>query len=316
MSKRITIVGIASFILLVGILFCSSSAIKCSNNEELNNNHSNNAIAFPIPDDIYFAEERVPVENFDVRESLDREIQINAYWHSQTIIFIKKSKRFFAIIEPILKKNGIPDDIKYMSVGESGFLNVISPAGAAGVWQFLEGTATDYRLEMNDEVDERYHIEKATQAATAFLKESYRLYGNWALAAASYNMGRKNISKQMERQKSSDYYNLVLGEETGRYLYRMIALKLILEDPDKYGFKIDRDEYYPEIPYKIVEVETSIPSIPDFAHKMGVNYKMLKELNPWLRDDKLTNAGRKKYEIKILDPDFRTIISDTAYFKQ
>jgi membrane-bound lytic murein transglycosylase D len=316
MLKRFTIIGMASFILLVGIVFCSSTTMKCSKSEELNKEHSNNAVAFPIPDEIYFANERVPIENFDVRESLDREIQINAYWHSQTIMFIKKSKRFFAIIEPILKKNGIPEDIKYMAVGESGFLNVVSPAGAAGVWQFLEGTATDHRLEMNDEVDERYHIEKATQAASEFLKDSYRLYGNWALSAASYNMGRKNITKQMVRQKASDYYNLVLGEETGRYLYRMIAIKLILEDPEKYGFKLDKDEYYPELPYKIVEVDTSIPSIPDFAHKMGVNYKILKELNPWLRDDKLTNATQKKYQIKILDPDFRTIIPDTAYFKQ
>lgn len=315
MIKRFAVIGVISFIVLAGILFCGSSAKQCSHSDIIDQKHPNNTITgYPIPEEIYFAGERVPLENFDVRESLDRELQINAYWQSQTILFIKKAKRFFAIIEPILKENGVPDDLKYMAVAESGLLNVVSPAGAAGLWQFLEGTATDYRLEMNNEVDERYHLEKATRAATRFLNDSYRVYGAWALAAASYNMGRKNISKQMDRQKASNYYNLILGEETGRYLYRLIAIKLILEDPEKYGFSVLRDDYYPEIPYKIVEVDTPIRSIPDFANQMGVNYKLLKELNPWLREDKLTNSIRKKYQIKIVDNDFRTVIPDTAYY--
>jgi len=317
MIKRFAVIGVVSFIVLAGILFCGSSAKQCSNARIIDQKHPTNTInGFPIPEEIIFANERVPLENFDVRESLDRELQINAYWQSQTILFIKKAKRFFAIIEPILKENGIPDDLKYMAVAESGLLNVVSPAGAAGLWQFLEGTAIDYRLEMNDEVDERYHLEKATLAATRFLKDSYRVYGTWALAAASYNMGRRNISKQMDRQKASNYYNLILGEETGRYLYRLIAIKLILEDPEKYGFSLHRGDYYPEIPYKIVEVDTPIRSIPDFANQLGVNYKMLKELNPWLRDDKLTNSNRKKYQIKIVDTDFRTVIPDTAYYNK
>jgi membrane-bound lytic murein transglycosylase D len=317
MSKRITIIGIASFIIFAGILFCSSSTKQCSNQDIVDTKHTDYAIkSYPIPDEIEFAGERVPLENFDVRESLDRELQINAYWQSQTILFIKKAKRFFAIIEPILKENGIPEDLKYMAVAESGLLNVVSPAGAAGLWQFLEGTATDYNLEMNDEVDERYNIEKSTRAAARFLNESYRVYGTWGLAAASYNMGRRNISKQMDRQKASNYYNLVLGEETGRYLYRLIALKLILEDPEKYGFVVHRDDCYPEIPYKMVEVDSVIRSIPDFANQLGINYKLLKELNPWLRDDKLTNPRRKKYQIKIVDTDFRNVIPDTAYYSR
>ncbi|HCC29644.1 MAG TPA: murein transglycosylase, partial [Marinilabiliales bacterium] len=166
-----------------------------------------------------------------------------------------------------------------------------------------------------DEVDERFHLEKSTKAASQFLKDSYRKYGSWALAAASYNMGRGNIAKQIERQKSSDYYNMVLGDETGRYLYRLIALKLILEDPEKYGYYLARDQYYTEIPSTLVEVDSAITSMPDFAHYYGINYKMLKELNPWLRDDKLTNPYRKKYQIKIIDTKYRKVSADTAFYK-
>jgi hypothetical protein len=269
----------------------------------------------PIPDSITFAGEPIPVHNFDVYESLDREMLVNAYWQSQTLLFIKKANKYFPIIEPILNEAGVPDDFKYLALAESGLSNVVSPSGAEGFWQFLEGTAGDYKLEVNNEVDERYHLEKATFAAAQFLKDSYEKYGTWTMAAASYNMGRRNISKQINRQKASAYFDLVLGDETGRYVYRLIAIKLILESPQKYGFYIRPDQMYKSIPYHLVQIDSSINSIPDFANHLGINYKVLKELNPWLREDKLTNKYKKTYQIKIADTNYRQVIADTSFYK-
>ncbi len=240
---------------------------------------------------------------------------VNTYWQSQTLLFIKKAHRYFPLIEPILKDAGVPDDLKYLAVAESGLANVVSPARAEGFWQFLEGTARDYKLEVNSEVDERYHVEKATLAAATFLKESYQKYGTWTMAAASYNMGRKNISRQIDRQKSGNYFDLVLGEETGRYVYRLIALKLIMENPENYGFYINDKQKYQNIPHTLVEVDTMVSNLADFAHQMGINYKVLKELNPWLRNDKLTNKTGKKYQIKIADTTLRTVVPDTVFYK-
>lgn len=315
-KKSIFILAVFS-ILFVLILLAGFSTSQCSDSEaepSATKTGIQKVTDIPLPEELYFAGERVPIELFDVRESLEKEILINTYWHSQTLLLLKKSKRYFSLIEPILKENRIPDDLKYMTVAESGLTNVVSPAGATGFWQILEGTANDYRLEVNDEVDERYHLEKSTRVAAQFLNESYRKYGSWALTAASYNMGRGNISKQMERQKSSDYYNLVLGDETGRYLYRLIAFKLILENPEKYGYFIEKDQYYSEIPFHWVEVDSTIHSMPDFANFFNINYKILKELNPWLREDKLTNSNHKNYRIKIIDTRYRQVIADTAFY--
>ena len=267
-----------------------------------------------IPDKVYFAGEKVPIENFDTYESLDREMLINTYWQSQTLIFIKKAHRYFPVIEPILKEAGVPVDLKYIAVAESGLANVVSPSNAAGFWQFMKGAAQDYKLEVNGEVDERYHLEKATFAAANFLKDSYKKYGSWALAAASYNMGRRNISKQIEKQKSNNYYDLVLGDETGRYVFRLIALKLILESPEEYGFTVGEHEKYPEIPFRIEIIDSTINSIPDFAHSMGINYKVLKELNPWLRENRLTNKYKKTYQIKIASKKYRTIQPNKNFY--
>lgn len=267
-----------------------------------------------IPEKITFAGEEVPIHNFDVKESLDRELLINTYWQSQTVLLIKKSNRYFPLIEPILKEAGVPDDFKYLAVAESALSNVTSPAGAKGFWQFLEGTANDFKLEVNSEVDERYHLEKATQAACQYLKKSYDKYGSWATAAASYNMGQKNVSRQIDRQKTKNYYDLVLGPETGRYLYRIIALKLILKNPEKYGFYIQKNQKYKPIPYTLVKVDTTISQLADFAHQMGINYKVLKLLNPWLRDNKLSNKRSKTYEIKIAEKSWREVVPDAQFY--
>ncbi len=309
--KIILLLGLSTAFFSITFFNYSSVASIPQSNQE-----NNQLIAsIPIPDELLFAEEKVPLWNFDTRESLDRELSINVYWHSQTLLFIKKANRYFPLISPILEEYGIPDDMKYLALAESGLSNAVSPAGAKGFWQFLDGTAGDYGLEVNEEVDERFHIEKSTIAAAKFLRESYNKFGSWAMAAASYNMGRTNLIKQVERQKSSNYYDLVLGDETGRYVFRLMALKLIIEHPEKYGFRIDESELYPQIPFKIITVDSSISNLADFAKQNGINYKMLKELNPWLRDNQLTNPKKKKYEIKIMQPDFRPVIQDTAFYK-
>jgi membrane-bound lytic murein transglycosylase D len=252
-----------------------------------------------IPAKIEFAGEKLPLDYFDVREALERELLVNSYWHSQTLMLIKRSTRYFGTIEPILKKNNIPDDFKYLALAESGFQNVTSPAGAVGFWQFIPGTAKDYNLEVNAEVDERYNIEKSTEAACRFLSESYNLYKSWSMAAASYNMGRKNLSKQIERQYTNNYFDILLNEETARYVFRIVALKLILSDPAKYGFELAKDEFYQPIPSTDVVVSGPIPDLAKFAFEKGTNYKILKLLNPWLRDNVLTNKDGKRYVIKI-----------------
>lgn len=262
--------------------------------------------ALDIPASLEFAGESVPLENFDTRESLDRELLINTYWQSQTILFIKRVNRYFPVIEPILEKHGIPDDFKYLPLVESGLMNEVSPAGAVGYWQFMEGTARDYGLEVNSEVDERYHIEKSTEAACKFLLESYEKYGNWTMVAASYNNGRKGLEKQITRQKKNEYYNLLLNEETARYLFRILALKTILNDPEKYGFMVRDNDLYPVIPSFTVKVDTVVSDFADFAGNFGTNYKMLKFFNPWLREPFLNNTKGKTYFITIPQKGTRT----------
>jgi hypothetical protein len=253
-----------------------------------------------IPDKLAFAGENVPLDNFDVIESLDKEIMVNTYFHSQTIRFIKLAPRFFKIIEPLLKRDSIPDDFKYLALAESGFdTKALSPAGAAGIWQFMKPAARENGLEVNNEIDERYHIEKATEAACKYLHTSYEKYGNWTTVAASYNAGRNGIDRQVERQKETHYYDLLLSEETSRYVYRILALKVILESPETYGFFVDNNDIYPEIPVKIVKVDSSITNFADFAKDNNINYKILKLFNPWLRENYLTNSSGKTYHIKI-----------------
>ena len=267
--------------------------------------------AVPMPDKLTFMGEPVPIHNFDTRESLDRELQVNRLWHSQTILMLKRANRYFPIIEPILKENGVPDDLKYIAVIESSLTNVVSPSGAKGFWQFLSSTAKDFGLEVNDEVDERYNLEKATVAAIAYFKQMKEKFGSWTMAAASYNIGRGGLAKFAGLQKSNNYYDLVLGEETERYIFRAIAIKQIMENPELYGFAMPEDELYQPIPYSVVTIDSTIADMADFAFEHGTNYKMLKLMNPWLRNTKLTNSKRKSYEIKIIDPDFRMVEIDT-----
>ena len=263
----------------------------------------NNAVKYEpveLPKSVSFAGEKMPLDRFYVKEALDRELLSNAYFHSQTIRYIKLVPRYFPIIEPILKQHGIPDDFKYLAVAESG-LNprAISPARAVGFWQLMEGTAKDYGLEINSEVDERYHIEKATHVACEYIKKAYEKFGSWTMVAAAYNRGMTGVNRQIVRQKEDDYYDLLITTETARYVYRIVALKLILENPEKYKFYIPEEDKYPIIPTKKVEIKGSITNFADYAQKHGLSYKVFKDFNPWLRENELTYSGRKRYWVEI-----------------
>ncbi len=300
-KKNIVLISLASLIIICTAItgFVGHPESNTDITTEKNFKSQYGIYQIPVPKKITFAGETMPLENFDTYESFERELLINTYWQSQTLILIKKANRYLPTIEKILEQQGVPPDFKYLAVAESGLTNVTSPSGAKGFWQFLKGTATDYKLEVNNEVDERYHLEKSTIAAAMFLKESYQKYGSWTMAAASYNMGRRNLSNIINRQKSNNYYNLVLGDETGRYVFRIAALKTIIENPQQYGFYINSSDLYQPFNVTEITVDTAITSIADFAYALGTNYKVLKELNPWLRDAVLKNTARKKYIIKI-----------------
>ncbi|MCO6479845.1 MAG: lytic transglycosylase domain-containing protein [Phaeodactylibacter sp.] len=246
-----------------------------------------------------FAGERLPMDNFDVAERLDRELLVNTYWHSNTVLNIKNAYKYFPVIERILRENNIPEDFKYLAVAESSLRNEVSPAGARGIWQFMNGTAEQYGLETNREVDERYHLEKSTQAACELLKDYYNRLGSWTLTAAAYNAGLSRIRREMEEQRAETYYDLNLGSETSRYVFRLVAIKEILSHPQDFGFYLDPEERYPPLDdYKIIEVNSSIDNLGDFAREHGMSYRILKVYNPWLLDSSLPNRSGKTYEIK------------------
>jgi membrane-bound lytic murein transglycosylase D len=287
------------------------------------NDPKNNYAVFSleIPTEVDFAGEKVPVDQLDILENLDRELLVNTYWQSQTLLFIKRAHRYFPVIEPILKKYGVPDDFKYLAVAESGLTNAVSPSNAVGFWQLLEGTAKDYGLEVNTEVDERYHLGKSTEVACKFLLESHKKYVNWTLTAASYNAGRKGVDKQIERQKELNYYDLLLGEETERYIFRILSYKLIMENPAEYGFYVGESHLYPQIPSYEVSVEGKVDDFAVFANRYGISYKILKLMNPWLRESFLTNAAGKTYYLSIPKEgffkvgDYNGVVGDSLVFK-
>ncbi|MBS9463828.1 lytic transglycosylase domain-containing protein [Flagellimonas sp. 389] len=255
--------------------------------------------AIDIPEDLNFAGEPVPLDDPEVMERVDREFLVNTYWQSNALLLMKRANKYFPIIEPILAKNGIPDDFKYLAVAESALIDVASPMGAAGMWHFMKATGKEYGLEVNANVDERYHIRKSTQAACEYINRWKKRFGTWTLTAATYNAGPGGIKKYMDIQKEDDYYNLLLGQETGRYVFRIMALKEILSNPEKYGFEVEKDDFYKAVPTFSVEIDEPVASWADFAKEYEINYKILKRHNPWLREPHLNNASRKKYVIEI-----------------
>lgn len=253
----------------------------------------------PYPSDMDFAGEKVPTSDNDVSERLDREMVTNINYHSNTTLVIKRANKVFPIIEPILKANGIPDDFKYLAVIESSLVNAVSPAGARGVWQFMPATAKEYGMEVSGDIDERYHLEKSTEAACKYLNDAYKKFGNWTLVAASYNGGMAGINRVLEAQQVASYYDALFYEETGRYVFRILALKEIMKNSAKYGFDIPQNELYVNVPTKKLYVDSSISDLATFAKEQGTNYKTLKVLNQWLRDKNLTVTAGKTYLIEV-----------------
>ena len=290
----------ALVVLGAGLMINAVQDAPTDENVQVKFENDYNIYALQLPDEMSFAGEEVPLTDPDVRERFDRELLVNTYWQSNGLLIMKRANRYFPIIEPLLEKYGLPDDFKYLAVAESALQNNRSPAGAAGFWHFLKGTGREYGLEINDYVDERYNLELATKVAAEYLKKSKERFGSWTLAAAAYNAGNAGISKQQKRQDAfGSYYDLLLNDETSRYLFRILAFKEIMSNPQKYGFNFrDKDLYQPIPTYEVV-VDTAITDMPAFAKKFNINYKILKLHNPWLRDTYLKNASGKKYTITI-----------------
>jgi len=260
--------------------------------------------ALHLPDTISFANENIQINTPDKREALDRELLVNTYWQSNMMLMLKRANKFFPTIEKILKEEGVPTDLKYLAVIESGLENAISPAGAKGFWQIMRTTGREYGLEVNANVDERYHIEFSTRVAAKYLKRAKEKFGSWTLAAASYNRGISGIQRNLNQQKVDTYFDLRLGRETSRYVFRVLAVKEIMENPIKYGYVFDQNDLYDAVPVRYHGLDTAISNLTSFAQKMGINYKILKIHNPWLLENHLNNNSRKYYEIAIPEKGF------------
>ena len=274
----------------------------------------NYQIEYPeIPKEITFCEELVPINQFDILERFEKEMIVNTYWHSKTLLTYKRSKKYFPIIEEILKKNNMPDDLKYLVVAESGLENVTSPAGAKGFWQFMKKTAQQYNLEINEEIDERYNLEKSSQAACEYLQELYDMFNDWTLAAAAYNMGQNALKRNIKKQKVNNYYDLKLNDETSRYIFRIVAYKTIYESPEKYGFHIRNHNFQENIETYSINVSESIEDLAKYALDLGVNYKIIKNFNPWILKNNLTINNGKLYKLTIPTKNNIYINSDINY---
>jgi membrane-bound lytic murein transglycosylase D len=249
--------------------------------------------------DFDFCGEKFPMDNQDVRQRLDAELLRNVYLHSGTLLAIKRANAIFPIIEPILKEEGVPEDLKYLAVAESVLSNANSPVGARGVWQFMKGTALEFGLEVNAEVDERYHLEKSTHAACKYLRSEKNRLGSWVLAAAAYNGGPGRIKQDKETQRAQNFFEMNLAaDETMRYPFRIVAIKEVMSHPETYEYNIDSEHLYPVADKgKTVEVSGPVANWGDFAREHGTNYRAFKLLNPWLIDSKLTNKEKKTYKV-------------------
>lgn len=268
--------------------------------ESVRSQVSSLTVPLQVPKEVRFADEVIPLDRYDLRERMDRELMAFTYMHSSTLLTLKRANRYFPVIEPILRKNGLPDDLKYLAIIESS-LNPLaySRAGAAGMWQFMKGTGRDFGLEVNNNIDERYHLEKSTEAACDYLKQAYAKYGSWLCVAASYNAGQARISSQLEKQGVDRAVDLWLVEETARYMFRLLAAKAVFNQPQQYGFLLKRQDLYPPIPYTTDTITTGIADLAAYAKGKNITYAQLKDANPWLRDNFLQNKSGRTYVLKI-----------------
>ncbi|MEQ8925599.1 MAG: lytic transglycosylase domain-containing protein [Fulvivirga sp.] len=301
-------ISLLSFVLICGyISFNESSKFKTESSEGIpitelppaGFEEYQKGTSLELPKNMTFAGEPVPLHIPDVRERLDRELHINTYWHSSTIFLLKRGNKWLPQIEKILRENNVPDDFKYLAAIEGGFQNDVSPKNAVGFWQIRKDAGKEFGLEIGRDVDERYDPLKSTQAACNYLNKAYERFGNWTNVAASYNRGRSGLARAINNQKVDSYYDLMLNEETSRYVFRILAIKEIFQNPKKYGFDISKEHLYDEEKVKYVEVDDDIKDLVQFAKDQGINYKLLKRHNPWLRDDKLNVSRGKTYQIAI-----------------
>jgi membrane-bound lytic murein transglycosylase D len=301
MKKKAYYILGGSFLILIGaISICAIVAEKDQEKEYQGLFYRHTKIFVPeVPEKASFAGEEVPLDLFYVREAFEREIMANTFMHSTSVMMFKRANRWFPVIEPILKKNGIPDDFKFLAVAESNLINAVSPAGAEGYWQFIKPTGQKYGLEINEKIDERYNMEKATQAACEYFKDAYQMFGSWTLVAASYNRGLDGLKKALDNQKVTNYYDLYLNDETSRYVFRIMAIREVYTHPVRYGFYLREHDFYPQIPVRLVTVDSSIADLPAFARSMSVNYRILRELNPWIQNYSLPNTSKKIYTFKV-----------------
>lgn len=299
--KRLSICAIilASLAILGEVFIYATHKESAEETHQKAIQHSYRIYSPALPDTLYFAGERVPLNIYYVYEGLDREVAVNMYWQSNMLLWMKRANRYFPVIEPILKKYGVPEDFKYLCVIESGLQNVTSPAKASGYWQFIKATGQKYGLEINDEIDMRNNIEASTEAACKFLKDLYNHLGSWTSAAAAYNCGEGGLSRCLSTQDVDSYYDVRLNSETSRYVYRILAAKLIMSQPQRYGYFVRRCDLYPPIPYTTTTLSGQNVDLYAFAKSNGTTYKMLRELNPWIITDKLTNKAGKSYTVKI-----------------
>jgi len=305
-----TIKNILAFVGLLslsGLLIFAVQDAPSDENLEKKIINDYNVYALNVPENLDFSGELLPLDNPDILEKMDRELLVNTYWQSNALLMFKRANKYFPIIEPILAKNGIPDDFKYLSVIESGLTNAVSPARAKGFWQIMKATGKENGLEINTNVDERYNLIKSTEVACKYLLAAKEKFGTWTLAAASYNAGMAGISRRLNSQSATNYYDLLLGEETGRYIFRIVALKEILNNPDKYGFNFRYKDLYNSVPTYTVTVDTAVTDFVAFSQQFGINYKILKLHNPWLREPHLNNKTRKEYLIEIPEVGFYSI---------
>lgn len=315
-QKWLSGIGAAALVALTVVIFINASAIEEHSIEDGQTEGQSPAAkdykvyALPIPKNVQFAGEHVPLNDPEIRERYDREILSNTYFQSQGLLYFKRANRYFPVIEPILKQHNIPDDFKYLALIESGLMNVVSPAGAAGFWQFMKTTGPQYGLEVNNYVDERYHLEKATHAACKYLNDAYKKFDSWALAAAAYNAGSARIEKSLSQQGVTNYFDLYLNTETSRYVFRIMAVKEIIENPLEYGFHFDERDLYNSNNTYDVQVNKSIPDLAGFAIEHGITYKLLKHYNPWLRSTMLPVNGDKQYTITLPKKGVHHVMSD------
>lgn len=311
---NLTSLSVVFFVLFViAFILLKIYVIPASNNTVSYSNNNQNVLGLNIPSNLEFCGERIPSNSLAIKEDLEKEFFNNNYWKSNSATLFSKAQKWFPYIEPILKQQSVPDDFKYVAVIESHLSNIVSSAGASGFWQLMPASARNYGLEVNEFVDERLDVEKATLAACKHIKEAYAIFKNWTLAAAAYNLGIGGIQTALKKQKSGNYYDLLLNSETGSFVYRILAYKTLFSNPGHFGIKKKKLNYFSKIPLKIIKVDSSIANIGFLAKYLGCNKAVIKIYNPWLLGESLQNPENKTYEFKIpknLKKDYSSYIQD------